>query len=85
MPGRAHLRRIFWIAIASVISAAISHATAHPIDFSDWHATFGFQGERTSHAGVLINNRLYILGGLAYRPQTSRAQPWPCCSIPLAT
>jgi N-acetylneuraminic acid mutarotase len=66
MPRKAHLRRVFWTAIASVLGGGISHATAQPVDFSDWHATFGFQGERTSHAGVLINNRVYILGGLAY-------------------
>jgi hypothetical protein len=36
------------------------------VDFGDWRATTGFDGARTSHAGFLMNNRLYILGGLSY-------------------
>lgn len=51
-----------------VVLAGLSEARAQrAVQFSDWRATTGFQGARTSHAAVLINNHLYILGGLAFR------------------
>ena len=50
----------------SAILAVGGEATARAdqLAFTDWQATTPFDGPRTSHAAVLANNRIYILGGL---------------------
>ena len=50
----------------SAISVVGGEATARAdqLAFTDWQATTPFDGPRASHAAVLANNRIYILGGL---------------------
>jgi len=67
MARDAYLRRVCCVLISVLIAGCFGDAIAQQlVDFSDWRTTTGFQGPRTSHAGVLVNNRVYILGGLAY-------------------
>ena len=51
---------------AIVLFVASETSAQDAIGFGDWKATSGFDGPRTSHAGLLVNNRLYILGGYSY-------------------
>ncbi len=67
MARDAHLWKVRCALISAFVVGCFGNATAQQlVDFSDWRTTTGFQGPRTSHAGVLVNNRVYILGGLAY-------------------
>jgi hypothetical protein len=61
------MRRLLRILCAiSAISVVEGEATARAdqLAFTDWQATTPFDGPRASHAAVLANNRIYILGGL---------------------
>ncbi len=61
------MRRLLRMLCAiSAISAVGGEATsrADQLAFTDWQATTPFDGPRTSHAPVPVNNRIYILGGL---------------------
>jgi len=61
------MRRLLRILCAiSAISVVGGEATARAdqLAFTDWQATTPFDGPRASHAAVLANNRIYILGGL---------------------
>jgi N-acetylneuraminic acid mutarotase len=60
---RKHLRSLIVIAALSAVIAP-APARADQLAFSDWQATTPFDGPRTSHAAVLVNNRVYVLGGL---------------------
>ncbi|WP_152977487.1 hypothetical protein [Bradyrhizobium pachyrhizi] len=44
--------------------ASLQTTRAEQLSFSDWQSTTPFDGSRTSHAAALVNNRLYVLGGL---------------------
>ena len=61
------MRRLLGILCAiSAISVVGGEATARAdqLALTDWQATTPFDGPRASHAAVLANNRIYILGGL---------------------
>jgi len=54
-----------WCATAVMsLFATLPTARADQLTFSAWKTTTPFDGPRTSHAAVLLNNRIYILGGL---------------------
>jgi hypothetical protein len=59
-------RHVKLLCVISVLSLVCTLATARAdqLAFSDWQATTPFDGPRTSHAAVLVNNRIYVLGGL---------------------
>src|SRR5260370_41855095 len=61
------MRRLLrMLCVITAVSAVGGEATsrADQLAFTDWQATTPFDGPRTSHAAVLVNTRIYILGGL---------------------
>jgi hypothetical protein len=50
---------LFLLSAGSVLAGPVAAVT-----FEDWRATTSFDGPRTSHAAILVGNRLYVLGGL---------------------
>jgi hypothetical protein len=59
--------KIFFIALSALVIGSLSEARSQQlVDFSEWQSTTAFNGARTSHASILLDNRVYILGGLAY-------------------
>jgi Kelch motif len=55
-----------WLWVFSLIFslASLQAVQAQQLSFSYWQITTPFDGPRTSHAAVSVNNRVYVLGGL---------------------
>jgi N-acetylneuraminic acid mutarotase len=57
--------RSFCVVLSLLLQAAFMDAQGQQLVFSDWQPTTSFDGPRTSLAAVLVNNRIYVLGGLS--------------------
>lgn len=55
---------IYCAIVVMSLLATLAAARGDQLTFSTWKATTPFEGPRTSHAAALVNNRVYLLGGL---------------------